>query len=108
METIFGEADTDGTKPSCAAHFLLGCVLCNDAQSEEEGMGDPTELALLHMAQNSGVSVTRLRERFPRINEIGFDSERKMMTTLHRMGSGQTAYTKGRGGADSGKLWKLF
>lgn len=95
LETIFGEADTDGTKPSCAAHFLLGCVLCNDAQSEEEGMGDPTELALLHMAQNSGVSVTRLRERFPRINEIGFDSERKMMTTLHRMGSGQTAYTKG-------------
>ncbi len=58
-------------------------------------MGDPTELALLHMVQDCDVRVERLRERYPRINEVGFDSGRKMMTTLHRMGSGQTAYTKG-------------
>ena len=95
LKELFGAADTNGAALSCAAHFLLGCVLCNDAETGEEGMGDPTELALLHMAQDCDARVERLRERYPRINEIGFDSGRKMMTTLHRMGGGQTAYTKG-------------
>ncbi|MFG6338252.1 MAG: cation-translocating P-type ATPase [Lachnospiraceae bacterium] len=92
---LFESAFSDGTNRSCADYFLLGCVLCNDAQIDEEGTGDPTELALLHMAQDCGIKAARLRERHPRINEVGFDSERKMMTTMHREGSGQTAYTKG-------------
>lgn len=92
---LFESAFSDGTNRSCADYFLLGCVLCNDAQIDEEGTGDPTELALLHMAQDCGIKAARLRERHPRINEVGFDSERKMMTTLHREESGQTAYTKG-------------
>lgn len=95
FEELFGAAFGDGKELSCAAHVLLGCVLCNDAETGEEGIGDPTELALLHMAQDCGVKVERLRERYPRLNEIGFDSGRKMMTTLHREGDGQTAYTKG-------------
>ena len=95
FEELFEAAFGDGKELSCAAHFLLGCVLCNDAETGEEGIGDPTELALLHMAQDCGVKVERLRERYPRLNEIGFDSGRKMMTTLHREGDGQTAYTKG-------------
>ncbi len=95
LRTLFEETDMGGAELSCAAHFLLGCVLCNDAETGDEGIGDPTELALLHMAQDCGVKAAWLRERHPRIDEIGFDAGRKMMTTLHRVGNRQTAYTKG-------------
>lgn len=93
--TLFENSHGEGAELSCADHFLLGCVLCNDAEDGEEAAGDPTELALLHMAQDCGVRAERIREHYPRVNEIGFDSERKMMTTLHREGNGLTAYTKG-------------
>ena len=95
LRTLFEETDMGGAELSCAAHFLLGCVLCNDAETGDEGIGDPTELALLHMAQDCDVKAAWLRERHPRIDEIGFDAGRKMMTTLHRVGNRQTAYTKG-------------
>ena len=94
-EPLFQEAFAGGEIHSCAGRFLLGCVLCNDGQAEENGVGDPTELALLHMAKSCSVTIERIRERYPRLNEIGFDSGRKMMTTLHREESGMTAYTKG-------------
>ncbi|MDE6212433.1 MAG: cation-translocating P-type ATPase, partial [Lachnospiraceae bacterium] len=95
LEPFFQEVPAEGEPHSCAGHFLLCCVLCNDGQPEESGVGDPTELALLHMAKSCSVTVERIRERYPRLNEIGFDSDRKMMTTLHREESGMTAYTKG-------------
>ena len=95
LEPFFQEVLAGGELHSCAGHFLLCCVLCNDGQPEENGVGDPTELALLHMAKSCSVMVERIRERYPRLNEIGFDSGRKMMTTLHRDENGMTAYTKG-------------
>ncbi len=95
FEALFGGGFAESEAGPCARHFLLGCVLCNDGQTGEEGFGDPTELALLHMAQDCGIRIGRIRERYPRLQEIGFDSGRKMMTTLHREGSGKTAYTKG-------------
>lgn len=95
LEPLFQEALAGDETHSCAGRFLLCCVLCNDGQPEENGVGDPTELALLHMAKSGSVTVERIRERYPRLNEIGFDSARKMMTTLHREESGMTAYTKG-------------
>ena len=81
------------------AHFLLGCILCNDAFSESD-LGDPTEMALVHMAKECGLSIDELRSRFPRQDEKGFDSERKMMTTSHLMrgisqGSSRISYSKG-------------
>ncbi len=92
--------DTEWEKSS-RAHFLLGCILCNDGTSSKEGgFGDPTEMALIRMAEECGISVDELRGRFPRKEEKGFDSERKMMTTAHLMkGSAQSsrlnAYSKG-------------
>ncbi len=83
------------------AHFLLGCILCNDGiSSREGGFGDPTEMALIHMAEECGLSVDDIRSRFPRKEEKGFDSERKMMTTSHMIkggvqGSHMNAYSKG-------------
>ena len=95
LEPFFQEFLAGDETHSCAGRFLLCCVLCNDGQPEADGVGDPTELALLHMAQSCSVTVERIRERYPRVNEIGFDSGRKMMTTLHREEGGMTAYTKG-------------
>ncbi len=77
-------------------HFLLGSILCNDGiLSGEEKIGDPTELALLYMARDCGVEIDELRACFPRVREKGFDSERKMMTTVHREGQDLIAYSKG-------------
>ncbi len=65
--------------------FFYGCVLCNDAQIQQGGrIGDPTELALLDLADKAGIEKSELEQRMPRVDEQAFDSDRKMMTTLHR------------------------
>lgn len=90
-----GILDNPGADAGCR-HFLLGSVLCNDGVLNEAGeLGDPTEMAFLHMARECGVNVDQIRERYPRIDEVGFDSERKMMTTLHQEGTERVSYSKG-------------
>ena len=91
------EAERKGEEPDCVqGHFLLGSILCNDGiLNGEEKIGDPTELALLYMARECGAEIEKLRKRYPRIAEKGFDSERKMMTTVHRVGEEIIAYSKG-------------
>ena len=84
-------------------HFRKGMLLCNDAQlgmHGEENIGDPTELALLFLGERWGLYKEALQEQMPRVGELSFDSDRKMMTTLHEMrGScstgGYISYTKG-------------
>lgn len=77
-------------------HFLQGFVLCNDASIQDgERLGDPTELALLSMAEPLGLCREKLEKRMPRKAEIAFDSDRKMMTTLHSEGGNRVSYTKG-------------
>ncbi len=67
-------------------HFLMCCCLCNDGILSEEGSyGDPTEMALVHMVQDCGIDWRGVRSRFVRKEEKGFDSKRKMMTTMHRI-----------------------
>ena len=90
---LFG---TDGTGKEAEEHFLLGSILCNDSMlNGEEKIGDPTELALLYMARACGMETEALRARYPRIAEKGFDSDRKMMTTVHRQGQDIISYSKG-------------
>ncbi|MCI8465273.1 MAG: cation-translocating P-type ATPase [Lachnospiraceae bacterium] len=82
-------------------HFLRGFVLCNDAEvlrpgGKEPGrLGDPTELALLDMAAVHGLYRRELERSMPRRGEIPFDSERKLMTTLHADRGSRISYTKG-------------
>ena len=79
-----------------AEHFMLGCSLCNDGiLTGEDRIGDPTELALLYMAKECGADIEQLRASYPRVAEKGFDSERKMMTTVHRVDGSLISYTKG-------------
>lgn len=92
-----GEVAGEGLRTdNVQTHFLLGSVLCNDSMlNGEEKIGDPTELALLYMARECGTDTEVLRARYPRVAEKGFDSERKMMTTVHREGQNIISYSKG-------------
>jgi len=72
--------------------FFQGLLLCNDASIEEgRRLGDPTELALIDFGEALGYGKKELERRMPRTGELPFDSDRKMMSTLHN----GTAYTKG-------------
>ncbi len=81
--------------PRVHKHFLEGFTLCNDASIDRERIGDPTELALLDMTFPHGLTRQILEKQKPRIAEIAFDSDRKMMTTMHREDSAFVSYTKG-------------
>lgn len=86
-----GELDADRNR-----ELLLGCSLCNDGViSGGSRIGDPTELALLDLASKYGMEREKLERDYPRIDEKAFDSDRKMMTTLHRGRGGRVSYTKG-------------
>ena len=83
--------------------FLYDAVLDNDASDRgaegtgpvSEMLGDPTEIALLDMAERAGVDVTQLRKNVPRLGEIPFDSGRKLMSTLHNVDGMNLLFTKG-------------
>lgn len=66
--------------------FLSALALCNDARIDPSGkaIGDPTETALLSLAERNGFGRRELEEACPRVAEMPFDSERKLMTTVHR------------------------
>ncbi|MCC3313095.1 cation-translocating P-type ATPase [Nocardia africana] len=76
--------------------LLAAGVLCNDAQfvaptsgtDETAVLGDPTEAALLCAATDAGIDERELRSRSPRVSELPFDSDRKRMTTVHRLPDG--------------------
>jgi len=68
-------------------------MLCNDSKRAEDGSltGDPTETALIEMGEKVNYDL----EKYPRIAEIPFDSERKLMSTVHKVGDKFIVYTKG-------------
>jgi len=90
----------ESEKPKELELLILGGTLCNDARLEKENgkwviRGDPTEGALKVLAGKAGVT-SEVEEKYPRIGEIPFSSERKMMTTIHRSPDGKViAFMKG-------------
>lgn len=93
-EELLAAGDLDYGK-----HRILteGFILCTDAVVEEDTrFGDPTELALLDMGIRIGIAKKELEAESPRINELSFDSGRKMMTTVHENKDKKVrSYTKG-------------
>lgn len=79
--------------------LMYAASLCNDASlspaSPEEIIGDPTEGALILLAQDFGYSVSSLRKEYPRLGEYPFDSIRKRMSTIHEINNEYVAYIKG-------------
>ena len=78
--------------------LLKAALLASDATNNEEtgaSIGDPTEVALVMMGDRIGVDETTYRAQHPRIGELAFDSDRKLMSTLHNIEGVTTLYTKG-------------
>ena len=89
-------AALDGSDP-VERRLIEAAAQCNDARRGEDGsiVGDPTEVALWRLAADKGLDKETLERTAPRVKELPFDSERKLMTTLHQDGDGFVAYTKG-------------
>ena len=98
----FGRFRSDGevVDSSPLTELLRAGLLCNDAQlvNSAEGwsvVGDPTEGALVVLAEKGGLHHRGEAARAPRVREIPFSSERKRMTTVHLVGDERVAYAKG-------------
>ncbi len=97
------EGSTITTKESSGLKLLLTiAALANDAKLDNSSgmyriIGDPTEGALITLAGKAGIDSAELNHMYKRIEEIPFDSERKMMTTFHDMPNdeGVSSFTKG-------------
>ena len=78
--------------------LLTALALSNDSRADASGalIGDPTETALFELARKKGYLREGLEEKHPRLAEIPFDSERKLMTTFHSWENGRIiSFTKG-------------
>ena len=76
--------------------LLRTALLCSDATVDENGeVGDPTETARGRLGEGNGFDELVTRNRWPRLTEIPFDSDRKLMTTVHELSGGMMMVTKG-------------
>ncbi|OMC79859.1 ATPase [Paenibacillus odorifer] len=80
-----------------ARRLLHIAVLCNDSNINEDGkeLGDPTEVALIAFSNSKNKDYKEIRDNFPREAELPFDSDRKLMTTLHTFNGQKAMITKG-------------
>jgi len=100
VEKIFcNDVTTDVAKTETTEDFkklVYNCMLCNDSRLLETGelAGDPTETALVDMALKLDYTQAVYREN-PRVEEVPFDSDRKLMTTVNQNNGKYIVYTKG-------------
>lgn len=89
---VFNEKDLNAS--GIGENLLIKeAILCNDATSE---IGDPTEIALVNLSEiHYNQSGKELKNRYPRISEIPFDSDRKLMSTVHNIDGKIMMFTKG-------------
>ncbi|AYW51315.1 MAG: cation-translocating P-type ATPase [Tetragenococcus halophilus] len=90
--------DNESAEWSFAKERLIDIsVLCNDSyvNTEENEIGDPTEIALVNFAQKQGLESKKIRETNQRIDELPFDSDRKLMSTLNDVNDERLMLTKG-------------
>ena len=91
--------DTTGEKisPQTRNFILEIASMCTDVDinNKKETTGEPTEVAIVNAALNYGINKNELYLNMNRINDIPFDSNRKMMTTIHRIGNKYRIITKG-------------
>lgn len=76
--------------------LLLMSILCNDATNNlKNEIGDPTEIAFINLGDKYGYDEIETRNKYPRIMEIAFDSDRKLMSTVHNFENQCLMFTKG-------------
>lgn len=92
------DISADQVDPKIPLHeqMLRMSILCNDSSNiEGQEIGDPTETAMLSLGEKVGVSSQEIRKASPRLSEVPFDSDRKLMSTFHRLGEDCIMITKG-------------
>ena len=89
---IYGNDSIEGKKA-----LLLSSILCNDSDISIEGteIGDPTEVALINYAIKKELDYKSIREEYSRLQEIPFDSDRKLMSTINKIEGKTLMMTKG-------------
>ena len=76
--------------------LMRAAILCNDSTSVDgKEIGDPTEVALVNLGHIHSLNEHDVRDEFKRLKEIPFDSDRKLMSTLHCIDNKYVMYTKG-------------
>ncbi|QPI66082.1 cation-translocating P-type ATPase [Vreelandella venusta] len=90
--------DMGSTQP--LSDFLCAGVLCNDTELQQQAgqyqiYGDPTEGALVVAGEKAGIKTSEVRQQFPRVDAIPFESDYKYMATLHAQADGQRIIVKG-------------
>lgn len=92
-----GEIKTDFDLTNQSDYMLLkSAILVNDAVTTEKGeVGDPTEIAFVRLFDNLGLDEIEYRNQHPRICELAFDSDRKLMSTVHEVDGDVLLLTKG-------------
>ena len=91
---IFKNDTEEEGKEDEIGELIRAAVLCNDATLQNKdghwkAVGDPTEVALIAAAGKFGINEDELRDKWPRLDELPFDSAKKLMATLHQSPSGE-------------------
>ena len=117
-EYTVGDSKVDIEKEPGLKLLLSAGVLCNDSTLEQKNVeenlwgiiGDPTEGALVVAGAKSGYEKVKMNEDFDRVEEIPFDSERKMMTTFHKdfIANKIVSFTKGAPDIILNKCTKIY
>ena len=97
--------DKDDEINARQGQLIIDGALCNDSvQKEGQEIGDPTEIALVNFSEKHDLPVEKMREKYQRLGEIPFDSDRKLMSTVHKVGDNYKMLTKGAVDVLSGRI----
>ena len=90
---------TDDNDDTVKKLLMCGTLCCDGSVifegDKEQHIGDPTETAIVYAAHRNGMEKEELNSRYPRLAEIPFDSDRKLMTTVNRIGDKNVVIVKG-------------
>ena len=97
--------DKDDEINARQGQLIIDGALCNDSvQKEGQEIGDPTEIALVNFSEKHDLPVEKMREKYQRLGEIPSDSDRKLMSTVHKIGDNYKMLTKGAVDVLSGRI----
>jgi len=97
------------TENTIEKDLILKALLCNDAMERDSiEIGDPTEIALVKLGKQYGFDELKVRDYYPRIAEIPFDSDRKLMSTVNHIDQKFIMITKGAIDVLLSKIVKIY
>jgi len=89
--------------------LMIASILCNDSTNEDGvEIGDPTETALINLPSKLDIDVATIRREYPREDEIPFDSDRKLMSTIHTINGERVLIVKGAFDVLLNKVDKIY